>query len=380
MILLKTAIRNSKKYLRRSLVITICIVVSVLAMQITESFGEGFKQTALRILLKTEGMILFEPKNDEPLDYTVHSIKNYDNIKNKVREIIQDSEITGIIISPAMVIKDSFSIETGVVSYDNIDETILGKRTAEILKSSPGDTIILMGTNRYGGLSVYSAEIETTLTYFESIRNGRGIIIPIGIAQNFLAWDSDEVKRIKVNFYDYWNADKYVRNLKNIFPEIKITSWKERLTNIEAIFQVTDVKMNVFSAIILIVVAGIIMNTVLTTVLERKKDIGTLRSIGASRSFIVKLIMLEVIFISFIGAIIATGLSYIIISQLSKTGINMDAISGMVEYLESTFYPAIQWKNWIVNIVFAILWALIFSAYPIFYIVRMKPVEALRET
>lgn len=379
MMLLKTAIRNSKKYLRRSLVIAICIIVSILAMQITESFGEGFKQTALRILLKTEGMILFEPKDDEPLDYAVH-IKNYDNIKNKVKGIIQDSEITGIITSPAIVIKDSFSIETGIVSYDNIHGTILGKRTAEILKSSPGDTIILMGTNRYGGLSVYSTEIETTLTYFESIRNGRGIIIPISVAQNFLACSSDEVKRIKVNFYDYWNADNYVSNLKNMFPEIKITSWKERLTNIEAIFQVTDVKMNVFSAIILIVVAGIIMNTVLTSVLERKKDIGTLRSIGASRGFIVKLIMLEIIFISLIGAIIGTGFSYIIMSQLSKTGINMEAISGMVEYLESTFYPAIQWRNWVVNIGFAILWALIFSAYPIYYIIRMRPVEALRET
>ena len=87
----------------------------------------------------------------------------------------------------------------------------------------------------------------------------------------------------------------------SIFPEVKITPWRERLTNIEALFRVTDIKMDVFSAIILIVVAGIIMNTTLTSVLERKKDIGTLRSIGASRSYVVLLIMIEILFVSLIA-------------------------------------------------------------------------------
>lgn len=377
--LFKTAIRNSKKYLRRSLVVAICIAVSVIAMQTMDSIGEGFKQTALKILLKKEGMILFEPVDDEPLDFAVHSIKEYEEIKKKVKEIISEATITGIIWSPAMVINDSFSIETTVFSEDNLSETILGGKTADILKSSPGDTIILLGTNRYGGLSVFSTTIDTTLTNYSSIRDGRGIMVPISEARRFLAWDHDEVKKIKVNFNDYWNADDYAKQLTSIFPEVTITSWRERLTNIEALFRVTDIKMDVFSAIILIVVAGIIMNTVLTSVLERKRDIGTLRSIGASRSFVVLLILIEILFISLIGALTGTGFSYLITEYISRTGISMESLSGTIEYLESTLYPEIVWKNWLGNIGFAILWAVIFSVYPVFYIVRMKPVEALRE-
>ena len=162
MMLLKTAIRNSKKYLRRSIVIVVCIAVSVIAMQIGDSVGEGFKRSALRILLKKEGMILFEPKDDEPLDFAVHSITEYEKIKEKIKEIIPGASITGIIWSPAMVINDSFSIETAIFSEDDITGTILGLRTAEILNTTTGDTIILMGTNRYGGLSVFSTAIETT--------------------------------------------------------------------------------------------------------------------------------------------------------------------------------------------------------------------------
>ncbi len=377
--LFKTAIRNSRKYLRRSIVIAVCIAVSTIAMQTMDSIGEGFKQSALRILLKKEGMILFEPGDDEPLDFAVHSIKDYSKIKKKVKEIIHDATITGIIWSPAMVINDSFSIETTVFSEDDLTGTILGEKTADILKSSPGDTVFLLGTNRYGGLSVFGTAIETTLTNYRSIREGRGIMMPISGARNFLAWDQDEVKRIRVNFNDYWNADDYVTQLKVVFPQLKITSWRERLTNIEALFRVTDIKMDIFSAIILIVVAGIIMNTVLTSVLERKKDIGTLRSIGASRSFVVLLILIEILFVSLIGALIGTGFSYLITEYISRTGISMESMSGTIEYLESTLYPEIVWKTWIGNIGFAILWAVIFSVYPVFYIVRMKPVEALRE-
>lgn len=378
--LFKTAIRNSKKYFRRSLAVAVCIAVSVIAMQMMDSIGEGFKQTALKILLKKHGMILFEPADDEPLDFAVHSIRRYDEIKKKVKEILPDATIYGIIFSPAMVIKDSFSIETAVFSEDDLTGTILGRKTAEILKSEPGDTIILFGTDRYGGLSVISTTIETTSTNYRSIRNGRGIMVPISEARNFLAWDPDEVKRIKVNFNDYWNADNYAKQFMSIFPEVKITPWRERLTNIEALFRVTDIKMDVFSAIILIVVAGIIMNTILTSVLERKKDIGTLRSIGASRSYVVLLIMIEILFVSLIGALIGTGFSYLITEYISRTGISMESMSGTVEYFEGALYPEIVWKNWIGRIGFAILWALMFSAYPVFYIVRMRPVDALRET
>ena len=377
--LLRTAIRNSKKYLRRSIVIAVCIAVSVIAMQTMDSFGEGFKRSALRILLKKEGMVLFEPKDDEPLDFAVHSITEYEEIKEKVKEIIPGASITGIIWSPAIVINDSFSIETAIFSEDDLTGTILGSKTAEILNTTAGDTIILMGTNRYAGLSLYSTTIETTFNNYRSISNGRGIMIPISGARNLLAWGQDEVKRIKINFQDYWNADDYVTQLKVIFPDLKITSWKKRLTNIEALFRVTDIKMNIFSAIILIIVAGIIMNTVLTSVLERKKDIGTLRSIGASRSFVTLLIMTEILFVAFVGALIGTGFSYLITNHLSRTGISMESAAGMVEYLESTLYPEIVWKNWIASIGFAILWAVIFSAYPVLYIVRMRPVEALRE-
>ncbi len=377
--LFKTAIRNSKKYLRRSIVIAACIAISTIAMQTMNSVGEGFKQSALKILLKKEGMILFEPLTSEPLDFSVHSINEYGRIKTVIKEIIPDATISGEIFSPAIVAKDSFSIETSIISEEDLPGTVLGIKTAGMLKAQPGDTIILFGNNRYGGLSVIPAIIKTTSRDYRSIRNGKGLMIPISKARDLLAWGQEEVKRIKINFNDYWNADKYADKLKSIFPEIKITTWEERLTNIEELFQVTDIKMNIFAAIILIVVAGIIMNTVLTSVLERKKDIGTLRSIGASRSFVIKLTILEIIFVSLIGALIGTGISYFITESISRTGINLGELSSMADYLEGTLYPKIIWKNWIGNIGFAILWAIIWSAYPVFYIARMKPVEALRE-
>ncbi|MEO0293423.1 MAG: FtsX-like permease family protein [candidate division WOR-3 bacterium] len=377
--LFKGAIRNSLKYLRRSIVIAICIAVSTIAMQTMSGIGEGFKISALRFMLSREGMIVFEPKDAEPLEVAIYSIEKYGDIKKKIKEIIPNAEIRGKIFAPAIVVKDSSSIETSIISEDEIPRTIIGEKTAEILNAKKGDTIILFGSNRYGGLSVLPAKIDSTAKNFKSIKNGKGIILPISLMRMLLGWEKDEVRLLVINFYEFWKADEYVKELRKIFPNIKITSWRERLTNIEDLFRVTDYKMNIFSLIILILVAGIIMNTVLTSVLERKKDIGTLRAIGASRFWITKLILLEIILISLIGALIGTIFSYIIIKFGLGRGISFGEIEEMMDYWEGKIYPAIVPLQWVGYIVFGVIWAIIWSLYPLLYIVRMKPIEALKK-
>jgi ABC-type lipoprotein release transport system permease subunit len=378
--LLKTAVRNSFKYLRRSVVVAVCIAVSTIAMQTMDGIGEGFKVSALRFMLEREGMIVFEPKNAEPLEFAVNSIEKYESIKKKILEIIPGARISGKIFSPAIVVKDSFSLETAVVSEDDIQRTIIGEKTAKMLDTKVGDTVILFGSDRYGGLSVVPAKIESTTENYRSIRNGRGLLLPIYLTRKLLGWDKGEVRLVQVNFDDFWKANEYTKQLIKVFPEFKITSWEERLTNIEDLFRVVDYKMDVFAAIILILVAGIIMNTVLTAVLERKSDIGTLRSIGASRLFVTKMILLEIIFISVIGALIGTCLSFIIIKFLLRGGISLGEVGGVMDYMSGNLYLKIAPLKWLGHIVFAIFWAILWSLYPVLYIVRMKPVDALKKT
>ncbi len=378
--LFKTAIRNSIKYFRRSLVIAVCIAISTIAMQTMDGIGEGFKISALRFMLNQQGMIVFEPAQAEPLEFAVHSIEEYESIKEKISQIIPDATISGKIFSPAMVVKDSFSIETAVGSEDDISGTIIGEKTAKMLDTEVGDTVILFGSDRYGGLSVVPAKVDSTAENYRSIRNGKGLLLPIYLARMLLRWDKGEVRLVQINFEDFWKADDYAAELRKVFPDFKITSWKERLTNIEDLFKVTDFKMNIFAAIILILVAGIIMNTVLTSVLERKNDIGTLRSIGASRIFVTKMILIEIIFVSLIGTLIGTGCSYIIIRFLLKGGITLGEVGGVMDYMSGNLYPKIVPLKWLGHIVFAVIWAVLWSFYPVLYIVRMKPVDALRKT
>jgi len=379
--LFRTAIRNSLKYFRRSLVIVICIAISTVAMQTMDGIGEGFKMSALRFMLNQQGMIVFEPVKAEPLEFAVYSISKYEDIKEEILKIIPDARISGKIFSPAIVVKDSFSIETAVTSEDDISGTIIGEKTAKMLDSKVGDTVILFGSNRYGGLSVVPAKVESTISEnFRSIRNGKGIMLPISLARMLLGWGEQEVRLVQINFDEFWRADEYTEQLREVFPDIKITSWRERLTNIEDLFKVSDFKMNTFAAIILILVAGIIMNTVLTSVLERKNDIGTLRSIGASRIYVTKMILLEIIFVSLIGTLIGTSLSYIIIKFLLKGGIALGEVGGVIDYMSGSIYPEIVPLKWFIHIVFAIVWAVIWSLYPVLYIVRMKPVDALKKT
>jgi len=65
---------------------------------------------------------------------------------------------------------------------------------------------------------------------------------------------------------------------------------------------------------------------------------------------------------------------------LLKGGIALGEVGGVIDYMSGSIYPEIVPLKWFIHIVFAIVWAVIWSLYPVLYIVRMKPVDALKKT
>ncbi len=115
-------------------------------------------------------------------------------------------------------------------------------------------------------------------------------------------------------------------------------------------------------AAIVLIVSGIgIMNVLMVAVKERTREIGILKSIGASRGVILSEFLLEAIFISVMGGLLGVLLSAYAPKLLSHTSISyLASIDGLV-----------------LGLGFSVLTGVFFGFYPAVVASKLKPIDAL---
>jgi len=153
-----------------------------------------------------------------------------------------------------------------------------------------------------------------------------------------------DIKKL-LDGYTVWDSKDYISMMAS--------------SNIPGLRQVLDAV--VFIALCIGVL--VIFLSMYTTITERTREIGILRSLGASKAFIVGLILQESLFLCFLGAIFGIGGSYLVKSVLEQV------------------FPTMQIMippSWIVSAsLFAILSGIIGSFYPSLKAAAQDPVEAL---
>jgi len=116
----------------------------------------------------------------------------------------------------------------------------------------------------------------------------------------------------------------------------------------------------------LVICITAILNSMLIAVVERYKEIGIIKCLGAKNSFIILLFIMESIFIGLIGG--ALGFA----ASLIATSILMLIQAGTLISLQS--YLSI----FLTSMLTAILISFIATILPAYYASRINPVEALR--
>ena len=89
----------------------------------------------------------------------------------------------------------------------------------------------------------------------------------------------------------------------------------------------------IFMGIILLALAFGIVNTMLMAVLERKREIGMLLSVGMDKRKVFTMIILETLFLAFIAALLGVLLSIWTIEYFGRNGINLSAVAKGLESL-----------------------------------------------
>lgn len=139
-------------------------------------------------------------------------------------------------------------------------------------------------------------------------------------------------------------------------------------------FAVLDVFLGIFGSLALAVASIGIINTLVMAILERRREIGIMKAIGASDIDVQKLFFAEAGVMGLLGGALGVALGWMI-GRLINLGTNVYLRSQDLSPEQIWFVP---W--WLVGfaIVFAIVVSLLSGLYPAARAARLDPVQALR--
>jgi putative ABC transport system permease protein len=181
-----------------------------------------------------------------------------------------------------------------------------------------------------------------------------------------------------------------IENSTSFGSDVTVTSGTSILTTINSIFSIIEVFIGAIAGISL-VVAGIgIMNIQIVAILERTREIGILKAMGAKDRTVLSVFLSETLFIGLIGAGLGILIGYLlaivggsVIGGAVAGGGGFGGIGGgaavrTASSASLTITPVLTIPLVFEAVLFGVLVAVVFGLYPALRASRLKPVDALR--
>ena len=136
----------------------------------------------------------------------------------------------------------------------------------------------------------------------------------------------------------------------------------------------------IFMGIILLALAFGIVNTMLMAVLERKREIGMLLSVGMDKRKVFTMIILETLFLAFIAALLGVLLSIWTIEYFGRNGINLSAVANGLESLGmgARVFTKLPFAMYVDITLMTLSVALIAAIIPARRALKLNPAEAVK--
>lgn len=206
------------------------------------------------------------------------------------------------------------------------------------------------------------------------------IYIPLETAIDIAEWKNMQTNIIKRQGYQSFivqagDAEK-VNAITTEITDLGFLafSFKQIIDSLNEVFTLVEVVFLGIGAIALIVAALGIINTMLMSILERTREIGIMKVIGASNTDVTRIFLMEALGIGFMGGIGGVILGYVV-AHIIDTVVRL-YVSQQGNITESLVVMPL----WLVGfaIGFAMMVGLISGVYPARKAARLSPVEALR--
>jgi len=207
--------------------------------------------------------------------------------------------------------------------------------------------------------------------------------ISIYSAQKFFSMKG-KVSGIEIRVEDIEQADQVAAEIQQSlgFPYYA-RDWMQMNKNLFSALRLEKIVMFIILILIILVAAFNIVSTLFMVVMEKNKEIAILKSMGASRSSIMKIFSYQGLIIGIVGTAVGCVGGFTVVPNLNEIVGFIEDLFGITAFPSDVYYldkiPSdIQYFDSFLIVVFSIVICFLASLYPAWRASRLDPVEGLR--
>jgi putative ABC transport system permease protein len=403
--LAQLAFRNVFRNKRRTIITEISIVIGLVAIifagGLLRDMEIGWRDALIfsdtgHIQIIAEGL-----KDDSNIKNSIKDsreitgkLKKYPNIKGYTERIelnglVSNGEDTQMFIGRGIdpntqlnaLPEAAGKITSGrYLEYSDLNGAVIGEGLADKLHVKLNDTLTLATNDKYESFNAVIVTIIGIATIDEGFDNDHFLALHIDNARTLVSYDPFETSKIVLTIdktEDTLNFSKIISSEFQPHDQVEVFSWHElagMFNEVVAIF--TSINAILIIILLILTLVGI-MNTILMSVFERTKEIGTLMAIGSAPRQVHTIFILESLFIGIIGVIIGVILGLLInLSVISLGGLHLPPPPGQISGISLS--PIILPGKILSVSLLVLITSILGALYPAKHAAKQRPVDALR--
>ncbi len=408
---LKMGFRNIGKYRRKSLQIMVIVFVGSFVITSVGGLYNGLLESLMNALIEntSHGKVYrkgyYQKQEISPLELSITGYRTViDRLKSVNNTAIFSPSISaGVVLShenesynilcqgiePYAEGKNIFSIykvySKAVISGrffgSNSDSgIIISSYAANSLNTRLGNKIIVFTADSYGSFNAVELEIIGIFDTANREQNENICLMNLENMQKLTGLE-DRVTEIAIFFEDILESDSFLKNNASLLKEnnLEYYSWKELLGSYMLLSDLFKVFGWILYLIFIVVAAVGITNTVLISVFDRIRDLGTLRAIGFTGNGVSLLLIIEVLLLGFFGSVIGVSLGGYLVYYFSIHGIVMPQYAQDMSNLYSAnrIYTSFQLSYLVTAFLISSIVPVLSALYPTLVFRKIKIKDAL---
>jgi len=280
---------------------------------------------------------------------------------------IQDVPVTLVGILPnEMKAHRGWSVASGSFFADENERAVIigsGIAASERFDFEIGDMLTFRGQDFFIAAILQETGSNDDISVFMSL----------DVAQETFGLD-DYVSFIAVTVGDVANMERYIAAIMDI-ANLSVSTNEELLSSVLLILGSLDITLQLIASVALIAAAFGIINTMMTAIYERRREIGILRATGCKRRMIFRIFILESGLYGLFGGLLGFAVGFVV-SRLAAPLIAQNefvAVLGSPDTAVTLSAPLL-----ITVLGLSVLIATVSGLYPAWQASKLTPMEAIR--
>ncbi len=401
--LFSIAFKNVIRYKRRTALTSLVLSFGIMIFILMAGLLKGFDNKSF------ENQIQFETGDfkirsgvfdeDSPLDISnfINNYKNVENILNSKSYVKSYTERlsfsadldNGKSTSPIVVIAINPGREDSVFTTSNFivkgglerDGAVLGYNLANDMNVSIGDQVYVTFRNAQGTYDSVELNVTGIINSPDPQVNNSTIYMNIFDAQRYL--NTDRVTELVLKTADYREFKKYEPDLIKSLQGLKVYDWEKLGQDFIRIGQAKARTIGFLLFFIAVIAVIGIINTMLMSVFEKKREIGTLKALGMTDGDIKTIFVFEGLLIGVLGNLAGLAAGILFNLYFSVHGLDITALIGTSSMDIGYKVMGIVKAGWDIGAIFravivSLFVSILASYYPANKTVILQPAECLR--